>query len=116
MLHYAVIKIKRFWDADGRYSTQTFVNIIVVNLSPKGNFRQIKPWECYFCGKESLNGSIESSFRDCAHACSTCTSHFWQIFSHPSQDFGINRMGGVEVQYSTTGAPELRGIASPLLF
>ena len=41
-------------------STQTFVNMIVVNLNPKGNFRQIKPWKCYFCG-EGPNGSIESS-------------------------------------------------------
>ena len=40
-------------------STQTFVNI-VVNLDPKGNFRQFKSRKCYFCG-EGPNGFIESS-------------------------------------------------------
>ena len=49
------------------------------------------------------NLKLYNQFCYVGHSCLACTiAHFWQIFSHPSQELGINRMGGVEAQYSRT--------------
>ena len=115
MLHYAVIKIKRFWDADGRYSTQTFVNI-VVNLNPKGNFRQFKPRKGYFCG-EVLMASLKVRL-GIARMLVVRVPHISDRFFPTLHKTSVS-IGWAVLKFNTllrTGPPELRGIASPLLF
>ena len=47
------------------------------------------------------NLKLYNQFCYVGHSCLACTiAHFWQIFSHPSQELGINRMGGVEAHKS----------------